>query len=164
VGDGIQYYLNRLAEYPRIKTLFATLCVFFNFLFGVIGQPIYILLTFIAFDLITGIIKSIKKNINLNGDSKFSAIVKACHIIQSKAMRKGIYKIIVYMTAIILANLTSVMYAQESIRVFVISWIGFIELKSIIENLEEIGFKVCGLNIVLEKIKKEVKKWSGREL
>lgn len=152
------YYYKKLTEYPLVKAGYSIFCASMVFLFGEFNEAIKVLIVFIIADIITGMTKSIKMNIEINGDTWITAIWKGFKIVRSKVLREGIAKIIEYGIAIMIANLLSIQYGMEPIRNFVIFWISFTELKSVIENLEDININLpeC-IEIVLRKIKSIIK-------
>lgn len=130
----IYHYFERLFEAPFWKGAFSIIAAILITLFGQFNQIAKYFLLAIALDVITGILKGI---LTRNFKSRY--------------MRKSASKFISYGTAIIFAHFAE-QFGAVGFRSFVISVLGFTELKSIGENLIEAKIKLP--EFVLEEIDK----------
>jgi toxin secretion/phage lysis holin len=121
-----------------------------TYLFGAWNKIFVALVVFMAADVITGIMKAIKKKSDKTADGKLS----------SKAGTEGLFKKIGIFVGIMVAYWAGIMFlpnAEKAIwlRDAVICGFGFFELVSVIENLDALGVKIPP---VLMKFIKAIKK------
>lgn len=120
----LKYYIRRIFDYPEVKIALSGFCTILTELFGVINEPIQILMILIIVDLITGISKHIKKG-----------------TVYSRPLRKSCWKVSEYIIFIFLGNMGQ-RIGINGFRNLVIFWINFTELISIMENLDDLGFHI----------------------
>jgi len=154
----LQYYAERILENPSTKTTFSLICTVLSTLLGQWNEAVGILFILIAMDLFTGVAKAVKRRV-INSEKKISVKVGlALNAIESKALREGLSKVIEYGAAVFIAHMAGIQFGLPDARQFVIFWISFTELKSIIENLEDMGiFMPECITSIMDKIKKVLK-------
>lgn len=128
----------------------STLGGLLTFLFGAWNKIFTALVVFMVADVITGVMKAIKKKSEKTADGKLS----------SKVGTEGLFKKIGIFIGIMVANWAGLMFLPDAnqailLRDAVICGFGFFEFISVIENLNAIGVKIPP---VLMKFIKAIKK------
>ena len=124
IKDEISYYFQKILEAPIWKGAFSILTTILVTLFGEFDRLVKYFLLALIFDFCTGVVKAI---INRN-----------CH---SRRMRKSAPKIISYGLSVMIGHFFE-QFLIPGARTYVIAMLGVTEVKSVKENLEEIGAKL----------------------
>ena len=151
--EQLQYYFMRAMENSILKSIFSVICMAAQFLFGVFDKGLQVLLALILVDFLTGVAKSFKKYYEYDKSANLLSL-KSLRIIRSRAMRDGLWKIMEYMAALFIANMLTLQAGTPIFRDFIIFWITFTELKSIIENFEIMGLEMPkGIDTIMDEFK-----------
>ena len=124
IKDEIIYYFQKILEAPIWKGAFSILTTILVTLFGEFDRLVKYFLLALIFDFCTGVVKAI-----INGN---------CH---SRRMRKSASKIISYGLSVMIGHFFE-QFLIPGGRTYVIAMLGVTEVKSVKENLEEIGAKL----------------------
>lgn len=120
----IIHYFQRIFEAPIWKGAFSFVITILTTLFGQFDSIAKTFITVIILDFITGIVKGI--------------VNKNCN---SRTMRQSASKIISYGLSVMIGHFFE-QFLIPGARTYVIAMLGVTEVKSVKENLEEIGAKL----------------------
>jgi len=153
----MQHYFTKIIENPTTKAFFSATCTILSTLLGQYNETVGILFILIGADLLTGVIKSFRVEMRQNDLTFLQSIKLGFIAIESRALREGLSKVIEYSAAIFIAHMVAVQFNVPNARQFVIFWISFTELKSIIENLEDMKIEMPGcITYLMEKVGEKI--------